>query len=104
MKLPAPTIRMRRETMKAAAHENAIPRWADRRSLMIMMMMMMMALRRRRRMMIKALRVTMTTLKVAMTIKHLPVAIAPPKKRLKPTAVVLTRLRIKIFSSIFFEE
>jgi len=54
MKLPAPTMRMRRETMKAAAQEKAIPLWAERRSRFD--------------------------------------AIAPPKKRLKPTAVVLTRL------------
>ena len=33
MKLPAPTMRMRRETMKAAAQEKAIPLWAERRSL-----------------------------------------------------------------------
>ena len=42
MKLPAPTIRMRRETMKAAEHEKAIPRWADRRSLMMTMVMVVM--------------------------------------------------------------
>ena len=41
MKFPAPTMRMRRETMKAAEHENAIPRWADRRSLVVMLIMMM---------------------------------------------------------------
>ena len=41
MKLPAPTMRMRRETMKAAEHENAIPRWADRRSLVMMLIMVM---------------------------------------------------------------
>ena len=41
MKLPAPTMRMRRETMKAAEHENAIPRWADRRSLMVIVMKML---------------------------------------------------------------
>ena len=35
MKLPAPTMRMRRETMKAAAQEKAIPRWAERRSLVM---------------------------------------------------------------------
>ena len=41
MKLPAPTMRMRRETMKAAEHENAIPRWADRRSLVVTVIMVM---------------------------------------------------------------
>ena len=41
MKLPAPTMRMRRETMKAAEQENAIPRWADRRSLVMVMVIVM---------------------------------------------------------------
>ena len=35
-------MRMRRVTTKAAEHENAIPRWADRSFLMMMVMMMMM--------------------------------------------------------------
>ena len=33
---------------------------------------------------------------MTMPMKHLPVAMLPPKKRLKPTAVVLTRLVMKI--------